>query len=854
MTQQELINLWDKTSEKYENLVKSENYRVLRKNILFSEQVTEENMNYVIYNDFEIEDDFTMPANCTLFFCNGKLSGVLRGNRTFIQARPIQIFDENIIMEGTFINDVAYPEWWGAVAEVKDTGSDLEEHNFTNSRAAIQAALDSPFYEIHFLPGMYYVADAVDRPNHDRALLYMDRAKVLKLAGEGGYYKVFRYGSTTVIWTDQNENLLMLYILSDKFTFEYSPNTTGANYTTVIDGGMFNIVRCPEYNKAAILLCPRSRSDIRLHTSLNGVIGGVHSTNPNNWNKTGYYELHVPTKQEINNGYKGYGIRIKENTSEPETMWKKDDERGLIGTRGTFFLGKIDCKVYGFGHGFCCDYDDVRANVTSLDLSGYFDNCLRYIYAPSQAFGGGSITPIIQTRQINSQKGFSEAVIQGDLEGCYLNPFIWDIDNINILNIKPSKNISFGNRILPLLNDPYNNSGLQRIFPRNRIWDETANHEEPTFESNTDWDTNVLAAAAIIASGDYATAGSFGKYDKNALSASNANNSTFDYIHTIDNDLLSLDSVENGYTINTYYSDNFKPLTGNDSIVVPNTSPFDKNGMVFKWNDTSTNGGELKVEIQFPSNSQKKLQFLAIHLKGVKYTYFENLKLDLEYEKIDTNGHRWHEILFNGSYTQLSRKNGAGLWDIILPFFFRPNIFNSTTGTYDQISSGRRVKCITLTFSNLKQTVDISSSPKETFKFSIEGQFNKRYNKQVFTSDGGALGKDITRLGSPYILGTKVYNKISELPSNASLGAIGLITVSNNLAYPIIKTSQGWILQYLINTTQGLSTLNASIGPLTKGQSAFDTTLNIPVWWNGTGWIGTSEDSLTTTQINNICS
>ena len=53
-------------------------------------------MNYVIYNDFEIEDDFTMPANCTLFFCNGKLSGVLRGNRTFIQARPIQIFDENI--------------------------------------------------------------------------------------------------------------------------------------------------------------------------------------------------------------------------------------------------------------------------------------------------------------------------------------------------------------------------------------------------------------------------------------------------------------------------------------------------------------------------------------------------------------------------------------------------------------------------------------------------------------------------------------------------------------------------------------------------------------------------------------
>ena len=54
MTQQELINLWDKTSEKYENLVKSENYKVLRKNVSFSKQVTEENMNYVIYNDFEI--------------------------------------------------------------------------------------------------------------------------------------------------------------------------------------------------------------------------------------------------------------------------------------------------------------------------------------------------------------------------------------------------------------------------------------------------------------------------------------------------------------------------------------------------------------------------------------------------------------------------------------------------------------------------------------------------------------------------------------------------------------------------------------------------------------------------------
>lgn len=34
-------------------------------------------------------------------------------------------------------------------------------------------------------------------------------------------------------------------------------------------------------------------------------------------------------------------------------------------------------------------------------------------------------------------------------------------------------------------------------------------------------------------------------------------------------------------------------------------------------------------------------------------------------------------------------------------------------------------------------------------------------------------------------------------------------------------------------------TANRPVTPAT-GQSFFDTTLNIPVWWNGTGWVNSS--------------
>ena len=108
---------------------------------------------------------------------------------------------------------------------------------------------------------------------------------------------------------------------------------------------------------------------------------------------------------------------------------------------------------------------------------------------------------------------------------------------------------------------------------------------------------------------------------------------------------------------------------------------------------------------------------------------------------------------------------------------------------------------------------------------------------KILITGGGSLGNTITRNGKPYLLGTKQYSNFSSLPSNAAIGARGIVECSNSEQFPVVKTKNGWFVENLVGTSQELSSYNSIFGELTVGQQAFDTTLAKPVWWNGNTWI-----------------
>jgi len=90
------------------------------------------------------------------------------------------------------------------------------------------------------------------------------------------------------------------------------------------------------------------------------------------------------------------------------------------------------------------------------------------------------------------------------------------------------------------------------------------------------------------------------------------------------------------------------------------------------------------------------------------------------------------------------------------------------------------------------------------------------------------------------LLGSKNYATISGLPSNASPGAIGLIANT----HPVVKTSAGWMIQDLVGNSSELNSLRSSIGGFSIGQSAFNTTIGRPVWWNGAVWVDATGNSI----------
>mgnify|MGYP006872990135 CR=1 FL=1 len=89
----------------------------LDKNKPFATQVKYAKIIYVIQDDFILSSDVEMPADCTLLFDGGTISGpyTIRGNNTSIEAGLTQIFRTEVLFDGRWSVAQAYPEWFGSV-------------------------------------------------------------------------------------------------------------------------------------------------------------------------------------------------------------------------------------------------------------------------------------------------------------------------------------------------------------------------------------------------------------------------------------------------------------------------------------------------------------------------------------------------------------------------------------------------------------------------------------------------------------------------------------------------------------------------------------------------------------------
>ncbi len=559
---------------------------------------------YVLTTDIGNSLTFVNGPNSTLIFEGGKINGSLTGNQTTIFAPATRIFGDSVTISGSFVNDVAYPEWWGAVPSPNNIHS-TNRVTFDNT-SYIQRAFDSCFGTIQFCNGNYYVLSSLELTN----------IKTIKLHGLGlRNNTTVKNDFTSVIWTDQNIDVLIINI---------NPSNSNKG-RLLIEGGEINVRECKGdiedtdneeeyhsgtncYTKNAILFHPSGQWGGRISMSLVGPIGYIGRVNGAiNWGSN----CHCPTKHEVEDlNYKGTGIRFEE----PETAQS---------SRSTYIF-TIDCHIIGFGKGLCVDYNTLYADMTSLHVYGIMDQCFSYVYAPSRAFNGGVLEVTIQTKVINAPDGYTTPIIKGNFSMAYINPFIWDYSaDLDIFEFIDTKNVRFGPRVLELMKSHYRRMGM-----------------------------STRDLAAITSDEQGCLLSSMGNFDLQALGAVNTSIQSDNYTHVIDNDFLGIDRLlpNSPVEIDTNL---------NEFQVLYNSSPFDRRGLRVKFSEQDDRSDAfLKISCDLSNEhtlfgEHAKIQMLAVHVKNKVYKSFSNLK-------ITVNGIE----RFNGSYNDIPVSNYN---DIVIP-------------------------------------------------------------------------------------------------------------------------------------------------------------------------------------------
>lgn len=128
--------------------VKDSTTKSERKNVLTQDMINQLNTIYVIRYDFDLDRKIIkINQGCILKFDGGSLiNGTLKGSNTIINNDATLIFN-NIDLLGNFYANVAYPEWFGGIAD---------NSNIDNT-ISINKCL-SYFNTCFLLKGLYYVS------------------------------------------------------------------------------------------------------------------------------------------------------------------------------------------------------------------------------------------------------------------------------------------------------------------------------------------------------------------------------------------------------------------------------------------------------------------------------------------------------------------------------------------------------------------------------------------------------------------------------------------------------------------------------------------------------------------------
>ena len=126
----------------------------------FNNNENSSNNVFFITEDITLSENEILSENVILVFQGGKITGTgkkIIGNHTKIIAPIGQIFDNGVIVEGTWDIDRAYPQWFGAKA--MNNAYNEEWQSASDNSEAINSAITMKGVGEVFLPCGYYIID-----------------------------------------------------------------------------------------------------------------------------------------------------------------------------------------------------------------------------------------------------------------------------------------------------------------------------------------------------------------------------------------------------------------------------------------------------------------------------------------------------------------------------------------------------------------------------------------------------------------------------------------------------------------------------------------------------------------------
>lgn len=197
-------------------------------NFLQQSMVSKENTIYILQYDYNLNrQTLSVPSGSVLLFEGGSISnGTIVGNSTKIEASSISIFDETMVLSGSWKVQEVYPEWFGAKGD-----------NSTDSTTAIQKAID--FAElissnVKISSGEYIIKNT----------LFIKKQSRIHIIGDGKY--------KTFIYLKSNSQLESMIDINSKEVTTYYQFIKIADLSLYVEGNATYGIYAPKLTLSEI--------------------------------------------------------------------------------------------------------------------------------------------------------------------------------------------------------------------------------------------------------------------------------------------------------------------------------------------------------------------------------------------------------------------------------------------------------------------------------------------------------------------------------------------------------------------------------------------------------------------------